>query len=400
MSKGYLSSYFEAFAVKRLSSVEISPNTSNQHEFNGIAALRDILGEKKKEYNAKIFYFGEDEDKNLTYESTLTWYDARANHPTRTEYRLYYSDSLMSELAIEGDLLFIIKKSENLLFLIIARSGSTYESNLLWLFNIQNDLVTDEFFSNRIDQTNNKVVDYSIKTILAKLGIDAVQPDNSYLDMLIDNFGERFPSTREFSLFARNTIDIEMTDPDDCLIKFMEHEEILFRTLEEHLLNKKINKGFKNADDFISFSLSVQNRRKSRAGYALENHLEYIFNENKINYSRGKITENKSRPDFIFPNIDFYHDTDFPDSKLTMLGVKSTCKDRWRQILAEANRISYKHLFTLEPGISDNQTNEMHLKNVQLVIPTELFDTFKDSQKGYLINLISFIEMVKTRQII
>jgi hypothetical protein len=27
-----------------------------------------------------------------------------------------------------------------------------------------------------------------------------------------------------------------------------------------------------------------------------------------------------------------------------MPGVKSTCKDRWRQVLAEADRIDHKHL--------------------------------------------------------
>lgn len=43
----------------------------------------------------------------------------------------------------------------------------------------------------------------------------------------------------------------------------------------------------------------------------------------------------------------------------TMLGVKSTCKDRWRQVLSEAKRIDNKHLATLEPGISENQTAEM-----------------------------------------
>jgi hypothetical protein len=30
-----------------------------------------------------------------------------------------------------------------------------------------------------------------------------------------------------------------------------------------------------------------------------------------------------------------------------MLGVKTTCSDRWRQVLAEADRIQLKHLLTL-----------------------------------------------------
>ena len=42
-----------------------------------------------------------------------------------------------------------------------------------------------------------------------------------------------------------------------------------------------------------------------------------------------------------------------------MLAAKTSCKDRWRQVLAEADRIRTKHLLTLEPAISKIQTAEM-----------------------------------------
>jgi hypothetical protein len=43
---------------------------------------------------------------------------------------------------------------------------------------------------------------------------------------------------------------------------WMEREEILFRTLEKHLLGDQLRKGFaEDVDGFIAFSLSVQNRR-------------------------------------------------------------------------------------------------------------------------------------------
>ena len=57
------------------------------------------------------------------------------------------------------------------------------------------------------------------------------------------------------------------------------------------------------------------------------------------------------------------------DARLTMLGAKSTCKDRWRQVLAEAEKISRKHLLTLEPGISEPQTHQMEASSLQLVVP-------------------------------
>lgn len=85
------------------------------------------------------------------------------------------------------------------------------------------------------------------------------------------------------------------------------------------------------------FSLSVQNRRKSRVGLALENHLEVLFVENGLRYARTARTENKAKPDFLFPGVSDYHNPAYDPLKLTMLGVKSTCKDRWRQVLAEAD---------------------------------------------------------------
>ena len=81
-----------------------------------------------------------------------------------------------------------------------------------------------------------------------------------------------------------------------------------------------------------------------------------------------------------------------------MLGVKTTCKDRWRQILAEADRIEEKHLFTLQSGISQNQTDEMDAHKVQLVIPRQIHSSFSLAQQGRLMNLDDFVGLVRERQ--
>ena len=180
---------------------------------------------------------------------------------------------------------------------------------------------------------------------------------------------------------------------------WMEREEILFRTLERHLIANRLAQGFDDdVDNFISFSLSVQNRRKSRVGLAFENHLELLFVESGIRYSRAAVTENKSKPDFIFPGQADYHNPAFNPLNLTMLGVKSTCKDRWRQVLAEADRIKRKHLLTLEAAISTNQTDEMQAKDLQLVLPRGLHDTYTDSQRGWLMDVSAFVALVRERQ--
>lgn len=44
------------------------------------------------------------------------------------------------------------------------------------------------------------------------------------------------------------------------------------------------------------------------------------------------------KPDFVFPNGECYHKLEFPGDLLTILGAKSTCKDRWRQVLNEGRQ--------------------------------------------------------------
>lgn len=180
---------------------------------------------------------------------------------------------------------------------------------------------------------------------------------------------------------------------------WMEREEILFRTLEKHLLGDHLRKGF--ADDvegFIAFSLSVQNRRKSRVGRALENHLEVILIQLGLRYQRGTVTEGKSRPDFLFPGGREYRDISFESRFLTMLGVKTTCKDRWRQALTEANRIGKKHLLTLETAISNHQTDEMRRHDLSLVVPRPLHATYTTDQRAGLLDISRFAEDVLGKQ--
>jgi hypothetical protein len=217
---------------------------------------------------------------------------------------------------------------------------------------------------------------------------------------MLKRFNGVFPSTREFSIYARTTLgNIDFgTDYDNILMSCYEREEILYRTLEKHIVGEKLRTGFYDVDDFFDYSKSSQNRRKSRAGLALENHIEFLFQKNNIRYVRTPITENKSKPDFLFPGITEYKDQRFNSINLTMLGVKSTCKDRWRQVLTEANRIDKKHLLTLESAISTNQTDEMKQYALQLVVPKKIIGTFKPEQQKWLFTVSDFMKLVKEKQ--
>ena len=53
---------------------------------------------------------------------------------------------------------------------------------------------------------------------------------------------------------------------------------------------------------------------------------------------------------------------------------------------------------SLEPGISENQTNEMQTKALQLVLPIGIHNTYTESQRGWLMNVAEFIRLVDERQ--
>ncbi len=412
MKRGYLSEYFEGMAIKRLAAVEVDPARSHQHEFNATAEMLDFLGRptEKVRYPTRFLYLDDDSNEPVMEDATLTLYDARAAHPTRTEYRFYFPDTQVSQMSSEGDLLLIARRrragddaDDPGLLVIVAENGSSIANQIAWLFGFSGDDLFPKFSVRSELETEQDRVGFAAAVVLESIGVEVEERAETYLDEMLRRFDGRFPRTIDFSAYARSTLDgiDERADPDAALMAWMEREEILFRTLERHLIAERLRAGFvgdQATEDFIRFSLSVQNRRKSRVGLALENHIGVVFTTLGIHYKRTAITENKSKPDFLFPGQDEYHDAAFPVARLSMLAVKSTCKDRWRQVLAEADRIEEKHLLTLEPGISTNQTAEMRDKKLQLVLPKALHATYTDKQRPWLFDFRTFIDLVGGRQ--
>lgn len=404
LRRGHLSDHFEGVAVKRLSAVEADTSRSNQHEYNGVNQLKAILGEAQPaRFPTRFIWLGEEQEA-VSEDGTLTWYDSRANHPTRSEYRLYFPTTPVSELARAGDTLFIAKRTDGTAMVVITPAGSTMQNQLLWLFGLD-DQPTLRFEAQQVQGDASAELDFAARFILDELGIEAVEPEADRLDAILSRFGLRFPTTREFSTFARDSLsEVDARDdPDAVLMAWIEREELLFRRLERHLVADRLKAGFAagevaDVDGFLAFSLSVQNRRKSRAGQSLENHLEALFTARGIAFGRGVETENRNKPDFLFPGGTAYRNAAYPSERLTMLGAKSTCKDRWRQVLSEAARIEDKHLLTLEPGISENQTDEMRAKRLHLVLPSRLHGTYRPAQQGWLMSLAGFLDLVQSRQ--
>lgn len=404
MRRGQLRDYFAGVGIKRLTAVDAEPARSNQHEIGTTDAMRNqFLGKTRLEFPATYVWLGQDQD-GFTVEGTATHYDARAGQPRRSaEWRLYYPANSVTEAMREGDTLFLALTNARHLWFIIAPGGSTSERQLIWLFGLEPE---GQLFVSREVAGDEPELDFAARFILDEIGIEFEEPDVDRLDSIIDRFGMEFPKTAEFSDLARLTLpDVRAEDdPDLALVTWLGHEEALFRRLERRIVTDRLEKGFvdgdgaTDVDGFLRFSLSVQNRRKSRMGQSLEHHLEAIFRARRIEHVRGAVTENRQRPDFLFPSVDAYQAA--PDSghpRLTLLGAKSTCKDRWRQVLAEAAKIPRKHLLTLEPGISEPQTTQMANSNLQLVVPRSIQQSYTAVQRDWLWSLGEFIWDVEAR---
>lgn len=186
------------------------------------------------------------------------------------------------------------------------------------------------------------------------------------------------------------------SDPDQILLRWTDEEFRLFKALEEARYGELVSKGFSTVDDFVLMANQVLNRRKSRAGKSLEHHLSAIFDENNIQYTAQAITEGNKKPDFLFPSEEAYHDMTFSVEKLCTLAAKTTCKDRWRQILSEANRLrdKNKYLCTLQQGISSQQLDEMQGEKVILVVPKEYHTYYPRDKRDRLWTVKHFVDYV------
>ncbi len=214
-----------------------------------------------------------------------------------------------------------------------------------------------------------------------------------------------FPTTELMSESARklwqdfnNGVSLIKKDPDKQLVGWTDQEFRLFRAVENEKYKSFLNHGFSCVDDFVVIANSVLNRRKSRAGKSLEHQLEALFDGHCLEYTAQAKTELRKTPDFIFPSQEMYHNPMFPADKLISLAAKTTCKDRWRQVITEAARIPVHHLCTLQQGISAEQLTEMASENVILVVPKQYISSYPLSGRDKIWTIQKFIAFVKEKE--
>lgn len=325
----------------------------------------------------------------------VNWQD---DFETETRF-IYYGQGTRNEYRITNfgrGFPFLRPEYTGALFVITKMDEENYKGYVL---NTEDEI--NEFLSafGLTPPETNKLIETS--------STDASLREQAAMDEFINGLTVDFPSSGVMSSAARmityaslNNGSLTVTDPDKAILQWTDQEYKLFRALEQARYGQIVANGFSTVDDFIALANQVLNRRKSRAGKSLEHHLAAVFDENQIQYTAQAVTEGNKRPDFIFPSEAAYHDFSFPVSRLTSLAAKTTCKDRWRQILNEADRLrdGRKYLCTLQQGISAMQMDEMESEKVTLVVPRAYISTYPRDKQERMWPLHKFVSYVKELQ--
>ena len=279
------------------------------------------------------------------------------------------------------------------LFVMIKESEEDYQG---FLFN------TDEDIQEFLDSFGLTPAETNRPIELNKVNPELLE--KQAMELFISGLRGEFPSSSEMSSAARmihyqmvagmenNNIPLDL-----LLLQWIEEEYRLFRAIEHSKYGRIVEQGFTSVEDFITLANQVLNRRKSRAGKSLEHHLAAIFDKQKIQYTAQAVTEGNKKPDFLFPSEKAYHDETFSVENICMLAAKTTCKDRWRQILNEANRLrdQNKYLCTMQQGISGAQMDEMQAEKVILVVPKPYIKTYPKDRQDRIWTLDYFVNYVK-----
>jgi type II restriction enzyme len=255
-----------------------------------------------------------------------------------------------------------------------------------------------------------------IEQVQAALGVEAidswgvfepgrehVEDEDECLERHFRKFAaelEDFPSGLTFSEATRTAIrdcvqNLARMPHDKRLVQAINAEYRLFRLVERRLCNEQIHRMFESVDDFLKTAGSITNRRKARAGRSFENHVEFILKDAGVPHESQPAIDGK--PDFIIPSVEAYNDPSYPVDRLFVVGLKTTCKDRWRQVLNEGQRVPTKHLLTLQKGISGNQLAEMSKANVSLVVPQPLHKEYPKERAMDILSIDRFISDVQER---
>jgi len=207
------------------------------------------------------------------------------------------------------------------------------------------------------------------------------------------------PTTKEISETAQRIIALcdkpflhALADKQLTLLVRGEYE--LFQLVESTIYLPQVRSLQGGLKEFIDLAQKITQSRKARAGKSFEHHVEYVLKRGGVTFESQPELDH-TNPDIVVPSSVAYYLNGPSRPKVSIIGIKRTCKDRWRQVLNEAPKADKRYIMTLQAAISENQLIEMRDSGVSLVVPREFHSGYPMNWRDWLYSVEDFIQLVK-----
>ena len=235
----------------------------------------------------------------------ITWEDGRTTNSMVTWYGKAKSEYRLT--CFGRDFPFLTPDLVGALFVLIPKSVDSF---LAYVFDTHDDIE-------------------HVQTALGTEVIDAwgvydgsnfsEESDEECLRRMFGEFASQvteFPSGQVFSDYtwvALNECVNQFADktPDQQLIRLVQEEYRMFQLAERKICEPQIHRMFATVDEFLKNASSIMNRRKSRAGRSLENHVQRVFERAGVPHEM-RPRQIDGKPDLIVPSEQAYFDDSYP----------------------------------------------------------------------------------------
>jgi hypothetical protein len=360
--------------------VEVDPTRSHQHEFHA-GRLRVGLGFGNKPVRGRLrlLVYRDEHSEPRVVEDEFTLYDARAGNPRRSEWHLYYRSAALAELSQPGDLLVLYRPFDGPdLHGVVVAADTARADILLDSLMLRDDAVLREFRLIAEPEPTPAAHQLGVTLSADETRVPAREYPVAEHALVRRAVAEaRTPATRTMAEAAAGLIpaDAARSDPDRYLAEALDAETALYFAIENALNRARLDE-LQQVDapvsSYLEWAMGIHQARRSRRGQSLQLHFEALLKVAHIPYSAQCRTEPGEVPDFVVPGCAEYHDADFRADRLRMVACKSTSKERWRQILNEAERVPEKYLLTLDPGLSLSTLEQMLAASVRPFLPVSV----------------------------
>lgn len=140
-------------------------------------------------------------------------------------------------------------------------------------------------------------------------------------------------------------------------------------SIGQKIIDAQINAtGTINFTDLDKFFLSISQSRKSRAGKAFEYIIDILLRKLGYPFS-DQIVIDGAKPDYVMPSEEYFREKPLDSIIFT---AKRTLRERWRQVVTEANKGYGYYLATIDETITKSQIQQAESHKIFIVVPRSL----------------------------